>query len=267
MGDPFVTPDEEQAALEVLWKGALEGSFPADEVRGQLTLDEGLRLQLRVLERWLERGETLGGWKVGMTSGQARDALGPGFRPFGFILSSRVHRSGDVVDPAAITSCGVEPELCFRMGAVLEGRYVQSEDAAAAVDAVSPGFEINELRPVGSASGALRVADDLSQWGIVVGEEKSPVPADFDFAALRVEMRENGAVAATTSARDWIDDPYVSIARLASQLSRFGLRLEPGQRVITGAYSKHAVRGPGHWEAAFSELGTVSVRFDNAGER
>ena len=34
------------------------------------------------------------GWKVGLTSGAARDSMGEGFRPFGHIHRDRVFNSG-----------------------------------------------------------------------------------------------------------------------------------------------------------------------------
>ena len=51
--------------------------------------DEGLRRQLANL------GDRLvAGWKIGLTSGIARDSMGQGFRPFGYILADRVFASG-----------------------------------------------------------------------------------------------------------------------------------------------------------------------------
>ena len=62
------------------------------EARGPCMSDElyaGLERQLVALA-----GRKNAGWKVGLTSGQARDSMGAGFRPFGYILSERVFSSG-----------------------------------------------------------------------------------------------------------------------------------------------------------------------------
>ena len=78
--------------------------------------DEGQALQFQLLDRWLNEGEELGGWKIGMTSGESRDALGVGVRPSGFVLKSRIFRSGTRLPRSALYKGGVENELCFIVG-------------------------------------------------------------------------------------------------------------------------------------------------------
>ena len=58
-----------------------------------------------------------------------------------------------------------------------------------------------------------------------------------------------------------MDDPFLSVARLAVELHRFGRSLRPGDRVITGAFTDHAVERAGVWTAAFSGVGSVRVSF------
>lgn len=249
-------------AVELLWQGVTEGQFDPAELGEDLSVDDGERLQLAVLDRWCDEGEALGGWKVGLTSGRSRDAFGPGVRPFGFILAGRILESGATVEAERIHRCGIETELSFRIGKELAGSRVTPTDARAAVDAVAPAFEINERRIEAGAASGVRVADDLAQWGIVVGEDVSPVPTEFDFEALVVEMLFNGEPSNSVAAKDNIDDHFVSIARLACELAKFDLGLEPGQRIITGAFTRHQVQGSGRWEGRFGSLGGVTVSFD-----
>ena len=145
------------------------------------------------------------------------------------------------------------------MGATLAGE-VSAAAARAAVASAAPGFEINEPRLGGSASAAARLADNLSQWGIVVGAER---PLDgIDFDALEVALQCDGGVQATVCSRGHIDDHFASIAALAAQLGRFGRRLEPGQRVITGAFGRRPVTAPSRWRGNFgAALGVVEVSF------
>ncbi len=95
-------------AVELLWQGVTEGHFDPAELGEDLSVDDGERLQLAVLDRWCDEGEALGGWKVGLTSGQSRDAFGPGVRPFGFILAGRILESGATVEAERIHRCGIE---------------------------------------------------------------------------------------------------------------------------------------------------------------
>jgi 2-keto-4-pentenoate hydratase len=213
------------------------------------------------MRRHLLGGEKLAGWKVGMTSGPARDAMGVGFRPFGYILKSRTFASGARIPYKKIAGCGIETELCFRIGRTLGSVDTTPEQAKAAVASVAPAFELNSRRIAGAADEGVRLADDLSQWGIVLGPEVAPVPEDFDFDELRVELWSAERLAGGALGRDEIDPHYLSLARLAKLLARFGLALEAGQRVITGAYVRQPVRGPGRWRGAFGPLGSVEVEF------
>lgn len=222
-------------------------------------LHAGLSRQLETLEGKLAAGETLGGWKVGLTSGQARDSMGAGFRPFGYILDGRIFASGARIGLDAFERVGVENECCFTIGRELAGDV--SRDAVAdAVRGVAPAFEINERRLPADAPAQDRLADDLSQWGIVAGVPRTV--AGIDFESLVVTLARDGEAVEAVAARGHIEDHFDSIAALAAQLSRFGRTLRPGQRVITGSFGRCPVTGPSRWSGDFgSELGVVEVVF------
>ena len=222
-------------------------------------LHAGLSHQLETLEEKLAAGKTLGGWKVGLTSGQARDSMGAGFRPFGYILENRIFASGTRIGLDAFRSVGVENECCFTVGRELAGE-VSRDEVIDAVENVAPGFEINERRLPADAPAQERLADDLSQWGIVAGTPR-PV-AGVDFESLVVTLARDGNAVETVAARGHIEDHFESIAALAAQLSRFGQSLRPGQRIITGSFGRSPVTEPSRWSGDFgSDLGVVEVVF------
>ena len=222
-------------------------------------LHAGLSRQLEVLDGKLAAGESLGGWKVGLTSGAARDSMGAGFRPFGYILGGRIFASGASIGLDQFDSVGVENECCFTMAKELAGEV--SRDAVIdAVARVAPGFEINERRLAQDAPPRERLADDLSQWGIVAGTGRDV--AGVDFESLVVTLARDGEPVQSVAATGHIEDHFASIAALAAQLSRFGRTLESGQRVITGSFGRSPVTAPGRWSGNFGpHLGVVEVEF------
>ena len=228
---------------------------------GTPTPTAALGLQLDVLDRRLRAGERLAGWKVGFTSGTSRDAFGPGVRPFGHILASRVLASGARLPRAQIRNPGVENELCFRIGTTFGDATTTATEARAAVAAVAPAFELNEGRLRGAAPTGVRVAENLSQWGIVVGTEV-PLAAAGDLAALTVSLACDGVVIASQrGSDDHIDDHFGSLATLARNLAAFGRRVEAGSLIITGAFTRAPVTAPGRFEGRFDGLGIVAVEF------
>ena len=219
-------------------------------------LDEGLRRQLANLG-----DREVGGWKVGLTSGRARDSMGPGFRPFGYLLKERIYHAGHVFRLRDFQRVGVENELCFRLKETLTGD-VDRADVIKAVECAMPAFEINEPRLAANASAAERLADNLSQYAIVVGNETHADWPRFDFSAIEVTLSHNANVLQTVAARDHIDDHFDSIAALVRQLHRFGRSLNAGSHVITGSYTRHAVTATGLYRGDFdAPFGAVDVEF------
>ena len=220
----------------------------------------GLERQLDRLAELEAAGERRGGWKVGLTSGRARNAMGPGFRPFGYILASRIYPSPAAVPVAALTRGALENELCFTLGADLAGCPARSE-VMDALAGVAPAFELAEERLPRDASAADRLADNLSQWGVVFGASRSLDWGTFDFSSLRVTLSRNGEPVEEVAAAGHIDDHIDSIAALAGRLHAFGLQLKKGDRVITGSYTRQRVDAPGHWEGDFGPaIGAVTLQ-------
>lgn len=244
--------------IEALYIARRDGAPLAAIDHVPFGLEEALRIQLEVFDRFRARGETVGGWKVGLTSGGARDRMGKDVRPFGYVLQSRILRLGATAPWTKIVKCSVEPELCLIVGSPLRGDAVDVAEAKAAVRAVAPAFEINERRVQPDQGNMFLVADGLANWGIVVGPE-APVrdglvetTVDFSCDGQLIESKTPGAT---------MDDPYLSLARLCRLLHKYGYGLEPGQPVITGSFCNHVVTRSGMYSATFSAIGTVSVHF------
>jgi 2-keto-4-pentenoate hydratase len=253
-----------QAVAEVMFDAArtgqldLDGVGAFDDLGGDPILT-GLDVQLEVLRRWEATGETLGGWKVGLTSGGARDSMGPAFRPFGYVLTSRIFESGTKLPLASVPHCWLEPEIGLTMAANLRGSDLSVEQARQAVGSVHAAFEILDRRvPETARRPLIRLSDGLGQWGVVFGPGRAP---DIDLAAQTVELRQGPTVVGTGTTRpDVVDDPYLSLIRVCRELDRCGLGLRAGQRVITGSLlSPVHIETPGRWEGDFGVLGAVAI--------
>ena len=249
---------DQAAVIEALYVARRNGSQPSGLEQVQLGVEEALAVQLRILGRFETAGERLGGWKVGLTSGKARDRMGKDFRPFGYVLQSRIFPSGATAPVAKIMNCAIEPELCLIIGSPLRGDAVDVAGAKAAVRAVAPALEINQRRVGPDAGQALLLADGLAQWGIVVGPE---APVRDSLVDTTVEFYSDEQLVETKTPGATMDDPYLSLSRLCKLLHKYGLGLEPGQPVITGSFCHHAVSRPSTYRAVFSGIGEVSVKF------
>lgn len=222
------------------------------------------RAQNQLLARLAEQeaaGERVAGWKLGMTSGPNRDAFGAGVRPFGYLLSSRLQRSGATLWWDETVGTGsIENELCFQ----LSQDVTQPVDAASIrplIAGVAPGFEINQVRLDPGATPTERIADNLSNFGLVVGGLQQIGDA-WDQAALKVSQLHNADGVGSVTAAGHIDDHFESLATLANQLLRFDRVLQAGQWVITGAFVRAEQPRTGLWSGDFGELGRVHLRVE-----
>lgn len=242
--------------IDNLWEATRNGQVDAADFP-PMTLAEGQRANLALLERHCAAGDRAGGWKLGLTSGSSRDAFGPGIRPFGHILESRIFSTGAQL--ARFDGMRLENELCFTLASPLAGEAVTAAQARAAVTNVAPAFEINQQRLTGFADQGLRVAENLSQWGIVVGAGIDISRID-DLDAIEIALAWDDEVVERVAACGHIDDHFGSIARLARELSEHGREIGAGDRIITGAYTRHSAE-PGRWRGIFGpQLGEVEVR-------
>jgi 2-keto-4-pentenoate hydratase len=266
-GTMGAAPGTEAAGAELaaltgrLWEARQKGDHSPAWLNGALDLDGALAVQLGLLARKVAAGERLAGWKVGLTSERARKALGVDARPFGHLLASRVFPTGAALRAAEIAHPSIEPELCFTIGRRVAGAEPSRAEVAGALARVSAGFEINERR-AGSARPdfCAMVTDCLTQWGIVEGQGVEPGAAP-DLGGVRCALFRDGAVVYQGVSRDELDDHLESLRRLVAALAAHGLALEPGQKVITGAFARFDAAAGQSWRAVYDGIGAVEVSF------
>jgi len=254
---PDLTVAQRDAA-DGLWKAYQNGTpIPAERFTG-LGFEDGLIIQANIFRRRLARGDHHVGWKVGLTSERARSMVGIDDRPFGHLM--RLVDNGATLEAAEVNKATVEPEMCFTIGEAISGDHVDPASVPQRIKSVAAGYELNERRAIVGGDLAMLVADNLTNWAIVEGSGVSPDNvADID--ATEVVMSCNGEERFRCISRDEVDNPYLSISRLAATLHRHGMSLEPGQKVITGAYVRYQVEPGQTWTADYSGIGRVEVSY------
>jgi 2-keto-4-pentenoate hydratase len=251
-----------EAVVESVWQSMGRGVYYPPEWQGKLSTDEAYRVQLGILQRYLDQGETQAGWKVGLTAKAIQDQVGVHEPVFGFLLRSGGRGSGvvflydDLIDP------GVENELCVTVGTALQGPGVTVVQARAALTAAAPALEIIERRGDFRADLNLSFVDNCQQKHWVTG---TTVPLDpaTRLAESTVEIWLNGQSQEHARGAAVLDEgPAASVAWLANKLAAFGRRIEPGMRIMSGSYTRQytPLRGD-RIEARFSPFGPVTATF------
>ena len=203
------------------------------------------------------KNRNIAGWKVGLTSGNGRNSMGVGFRPFGWILEERHFSSGSSISKAEIADAELENELCFKFNKDLPFGS-KRKDILDAIESVAPAFEIIQNRIPKDSSVIDRLSDGLSHWGLVTGTFISLDWPYYDFQDVAVTLNHDHEPMSTVSAMGHIDDHFASIAALSKNLSL--LHISKGDLVITGSFTRLPVDKTGNWCGDFgSDLGTVEI--------
>jgi len=249
---------EIQRVADALWHAYETGGPLPGELFGPLEYEDGLAVQAEILRRRLARGDTQLGWKVGLTSDRARTMMGIDDRPFGHVM--RVLASGATMLATEVAGATIEPELCFTAGDRIAGPDLTAGDVRSRLATVAAGYELNERRAPVGGDIAFLVGDNLTNWGIVEGGGAA-VDDVTDIDATEVTISCNSEERFRCISRDEVDTPYDSIARLAATLHRHGLAIEPGHKIITGAYCRFDVEPGQTWTTEYSGLGRVEISY------
>ena len=246
--------------VEAFWRERQRGVYFPPSFSGRLTLDEAYRVQLGLIARREATGARQIGWKVGLTAKPIQEQFGVHEPVFGCLLDEGVTPSAHVFDHASLIVPGFENEICMRLGRQLAGRMVTIDAARHAVEACHPALEIIETRGDFTRDLPLALADNAQQTAIVLGPATRL--GDLDLSTLGVRVEINGREVATGKGAAVLGNPLSSLVWLAAKLDEVGRRLEAGDLVMTGSFTRQFPIAAGdHICATFDTLGSVEARF------
>ncbi|MPZ83597.1 MAG: 2-keto-4-pentenoate hydratase [Actinophytocola sp.] len=237
---------------------------PFTATEPDLTMEDGYRIQRELVALLLADGEEIVGYKVGLTSEAMQRQLGVSSPDHGPVFESTVYRSGAAVAVGELIAPRVEAEIAFVLGSALRGPGVTRDDAAGAVRAAVPAIEIIDSRIADWRIGlADTVADLASSAAVVLGDEVPLLGADS--RELAVVLERDGAEVASGVGAAALGDPVGVLAWLANVLGPYGVTLEPGQVIMTGALHAAVPLAAGDtFTARFDLLGEVRAAFRRA---
>lgn len=251
-----------EEAVDILWDHLQRGEYFPEALKGSLTLEDGYRTQLGVLARRVAAGEKQAGWKIALSGAATRQAMGIDAPAFGYLLASGHYTNGASFQLDGIVNPAIESELCITMAKRLQGPGVTREHVIDALGQVAPAFELVSLRGNLAADLPLGVADNIAQWGFVTGDAITPYPKELDLGDVTATIHKNGEVEATARGAEAMDNQIDSIVWLANELGKYGVALEAGQHIMSGAFVKPLPLSKGDaWETHFSSVGTISASF------
>jgi 2-keto-4-pentenoate hydratase len=226
-----------------------------------LGMADGYAVQQELTTLLLAAGDSVIGYKVGLTSKPMQKMIGVDSPDYGPVLGSTVYRDGDAISLSRFIQPKIEAEIVFVLGDRLEGPGVTVTDAHRATAGVAAAMEIVDSR---FADWRIKLADtvaDLASNGAVAVSGHVVPLAGLDTRLVGMTLTRNGELVDTGAGAAALGDPLTVVAWLANTLGAVGLAMEPGQLVMTGALHAAVPMNAGDvFRADFDRLGPVTVR-------
>ncbi len=237
-------------------------------VHPDMTLDEAYRVQQAWLDRRLARGEVLVGHKIGLTSRAMQAAMKITTPDSGFITDAMVFAPGATLAAADFCDPKVELELCFVLARDLVAPDPTIDDVLDATDHVTPAVELIAARSFRTdpTTGRARtvvdtVADNAADGGLICGGHRVG-PREVDLRWVAALGYRNDVIEETGVAAGVLDHPARGIVWLARRYREQGLRLEAGQSILAGSFTRPIdVRSGDEFRFDYGELGSFGLHF------
>ena len=241
-----------------------------------MTIEDGYRISRAWVARQIAEGRQVIGHKIGLTSRAMQMASQIDEPDYGTLLDSMLFTCapGQVLDlpTSQFIAPRVEVELAFVLKAPLAGPNVTVDDVLNATAYITPAIEIIDARieQFDRHTKAMRkvydtISDNAANAGIVVGAGDPAFRADphrTNRPWCGAILRQNGAVEETGLGAGVQGDPAVGIAWLANKLAPWGERLEAGELVLAGSFTRPVAAKAGDlFEADYGPLGCLKFRF------
>ena len=206
--------------------------------------------------------DTVVGYKLGLTSKPMQDMLGVSEPDYGPVLSSMVLDDGAAMDFGELIAPKAEAEIGLVLGSSLHGPNVTRDEAAAALSGAVAAIEIVDSRIENWNIKLVDTIADLASSAMFISNI-DVVPLDFDVRLCGMVIAKNGETQATGAGAAALGDPIYAVSWLANTLAGYGVSLEAGHVIMTGAlHAAFDVTAGDAVTAAFDRLGTVSVSFE-----
>jgi 2-keto-4-pentenoate hydratase len=195
---------------------------------------DGMSAEMPRLQRLLDEGQQLLGWKVGFGSAAAQASLGITAPLVGYLTSAGVlPDSATVALGEGWTRPVLEAEIAVRIGRDLAGP-VTRQDARRAVVALAAAIELVDVDRTGV--GVSEVLDTNIFHRHVVFGGWHDISPDFPLTQIGVRVDEDGReVVRSDEPAQLTGDLVELVAHVAGWLHAAGTGLQAGQVIITGA--------------------------------
>ena len=235
---------------------------PLTDREPEITIEDAYQIQLRMIQRRVDAGETVVGKKIGVTSKIVMEMLKVDQPDFGQMTSGMVFNEGEAIRADSLIAPRAEAEVAFVLKSDLAGPGVTAADVLRVTDFVVPCFEIVDSR---IKDWKIKIQDtvaDNASCGVLTLGGVRRSPRDLDLALAGMVLEKNGEIISTSAGAAVQGSPVNAVAWLANTLGRLGIPLKAGEVILSGSQSPLVpVKAGDNLNCCVGGLGGTSVRF------
>lgn len=259
----MLTDEERRSAAQALL-GAEESRVPIPQLSKtypQIEIEDAYRIQDLWAEGRIARGARVAGHKIGLTSRAMQMASKMTEPDYGRILDDALFNDGAQIRADLFIKPRLEVELAFIMGEDLENPCTRIYDVMRATEFIVPALEIIDYRTEVPRAITDTIADNAAFGAIVVGGRVIR-PMDVDIRWIGATLSKNGIIEESGVSAAVMGHPAAGIAWLVNKLHAVGGKLEKGQIVLAGSFTRPVDIVAGDViQADYGPLGALGVSF------
>ncbi|MCY4099701.1 MAG: hypothetical protein OXF46_02150 [Rhodobacteraceae bacterium] len=232
---------------------------PAKKVR--LNTADAESIRRKVLDCYIDDGDTRLGYKIGFTSKIVQEQHGISEPEFGYLTSRMKLSNQGQIPILGMAPVLVEPEICFKLADGFECTEISVQDVLDNTERIYLSLELVESR-VGLTSGIENVIMDNVGASRIFISEPGFAPGDFDLENTTVNLMVDD-LPFNGKTSDVLGNPANSVIWLNKRLAKLGPlggQLGKGDYVMTGSPIRPVPLVKGSMiKAEWSSVGTIEV--------
>src|SRR5207249_3953425 len=208
---------------------------PLTEADPDMTVGDAYAVQSALCDLLLAEGDRIVGYKLGLTSAPMQQMIGVDEPDYAPVFASGVVDDGAAVEVSRFIQLKVEAEIALMLDRPLRGPGVTALEASRAIAGATAAIEIVDSR---IEDWSIKLPDtiaDLASSGAVVLSSRLVPLDDVDARLIGMVVTRNGALMGTGAGAAALGNPIHAVAWLANTLAPYGVTLEAGRFVMTGA--------------------------------
>jgi 2-keto-4-pentenoate hydratase len=223
-----------------------------------LTVEKAYALQKDLVKAILAGGDSIGGFKAGLTSEAGQKKFGVEGALLAPIFKKGELRPDAVVDRKDFVRLFIETEIGYVAGQRITEPLKDVASLKEKISHVLPAVELPDLRfaDMKGLKGTDLIVDAVACAKYIVG----PLfpRGSVDVGTVKVTLTQDGNVVNQGQASDALGDQWKALLWLVNGVLAQGWTIEPGQIFITGAMGNMIPAKTGKYEGDWGPLGKFS---------